>query len=194
MEMKGNPISLIVKTAAQNLPLKRLFGTKGYVKLTVLADNFYVRVGDNTAPLAANTSVTSSAKTDDGITVQYTGTALSTGLAVGDIVQVTSGADALLGYAICTEIVSATVCKFRKITSNFTTTSGDKVIKFQSRKVTSAEPKYIQLDKILGEDGYISFVSDNGSASSINLKIEVVQEVPENVYASVAVASVTAGS
>ena len=193
--MNKQVISLLVKTTAQSIPAKKLLGTKGYLKITVLADNFFYRFGDNTAPLNANTSVTSSAMTDDGTTVQYTGTALTTGLKVGDIVQVTSGADVVLGYAQCVEIVTGTtVVKFRKISSAFTATSGDKIIKFKARTMSSTAPVYLKLENIEGDDGYVSLLSDNGSATGVNVRLEQVDEIPPTVYGTVNVASVTAGS
>lgn len=193
--MNKQVISLLVKTTAQSIPVKKLLGRKGYLKITVLADNFFYRFGDNTAPLNANTSVTSSAMTDDGTTVKYTGTALTTGLKVGDIVQITSGADAVLGYAQCAEIVSGTtVVKFRKIT-DFTATSGDKIIKFKARTASSAEPVYLKLEDIEGDEGYVSLLSDNGSATGVNVRLEQVDEIPPFVYATTNVtATVTAGS
>lgn len=192
--MNNQVISLLVKTTAQAIPVKKLLGTKGYLKITVLADNFFYRFGDNTAPLNANTSVTSSAMTDDGTTVKYTGTALTTGLKVGDIVQITSGADAVLGYAQCAEIVTGTtVVKFRKLTA-FTATSGDKIIKFKARTASSAEPVYLKLENIEGDEGYVSLLSDNGSATGVNVRLEQVDEIPPTVYGTVNVASVTAGS
>lgn len=192
--MNKQVISLLVKTTAQSIPVKKLLGTKGYLKITVLADNFFYRFGDNTSPLNANTSVTSSAMTDDGTTVQYTGTAMSTGLRVGDIVQVTSGADAVLGYAQCTEITGTTIAKFRKISSAFTSTSGDKIIKFKARQASSTAPIYLKLEDITGDDGYVSLLSDNGSATGVNVRLEQVDEIPPTVYGTVNVASVTAGS
>lgn len=191
--MNKQVISLLVKTTAQSIPAKKLLGTKGYLKITVLADNFFYRFGDNTAPLSANTSVTSSAMTDDGTTVQYTGTAMSTGLKVGDIVQVTSGADVVLGYAQCTEITGTTIAKFRKISSAFTATSGDKIIKFKARTASSTAPVYLKLEDIEGDDGYVSLLSDNGSATGVNVRLEQVDEIPPTVYGTVNVASVTAG-
>lgn len=191
--MNKQVISLLVKTAAQSIPAKKLLGTKGYLKITVLADNFFYRFGDSTAPLSANTSVTSSAMADDGTTVQYTGTAMSTGLKVGDIVQVTSGADVVLGYAQCTEITGTTIAKFRKISSAFTATSGDKIIKFKARTASSTAPVYLKLEDIEGDDGYVSLLSDNGSATGVNVRLEQVDEIPPTVYGTVNVASVTAG-
>ncbi len=191
--MNKQVISLLVKTTAQAIPVKKLLGTKGYLKITVLADNFFYRFGDNTAPLNANTSVTSSAMTDDGTTVQYTGTAISTGLKVGDIVQITSGADVVLGYAQCTEITGTTIAKFRKISSAFTATSGDKIIKFKARTASSTAPVYLKLEDIEGDDGYVSLLSDNGSATGVNVRLEQVDEIPPTVYGTVNVASVTAG-
>lgn len=191
--MNKQVISLLVKTAAQSIPAKKLLGTTGYLKITVLADNFFYRFGDNTAPLSANTSVTSSAMTDDGTTVQYTGTAISTGLKVGDIVQITSGADVVLGYAQCTEITGTTIAKFRKISSAFTATSGDKIIKFKARTASSTAPVYLKLEDIDGDDGYVSLLSDNGSATGVNVRLEQVDEIPPTVYGTVNVASVTAG-
>lgn len=191
--MNKQVISLLVKTTAQSIPAKKLLGTKGYLKITVLADNFFYRFGDNTAPLNANTSVTSSAMADDGTTVQYTGTAMSTGLKVGDIVQVTSGADVVLGYAQCTEITGTTIAKFRKISSAFTATSGDKIIKFKARTASSTAPVYLKLEDIEGDDGYVSLLSDNGSATGVNVRLEQVDEIPPTVYGTVNVASVTAG-
>lgn len=192
--MNKQVISLLVKTTAQSIPVKKLLGTKGYLKITVLADNFFYRFGDNTAPLSANTSVTSSAMTDDGTTVQYTGTAMSTGLKVGDMVQVTSSADVVLGYAQCTEITGTTIAKFRKISSAFTATSGDKIIKFKARTASSTGPVYLKLENIEGDDGYVSLLSDNGSATGVNVRLEQVDEIPPTVYGTVNVASVTAGS
>lgn len=191
--MNKQVISLLVKTTAQSIPAKKLLGTKGYLKITVLADNFFYRFGDSTAPLSANTSVTSSAMADDGTTVQYTGTAMSTGLKVGDIVQVTSGADVVLGYAQCTEITGTTIAKFRKISSAFTATSGDKIIKFKARTASSTAPVYLKLEDIEGDDGYVSLLSDNGSATGVNVRLEQVDEIPPTVYGTVNVASVTAG-
>ncbi len=191
--MNKQVISLLVKTTAQSIPAKKLLGTKGYLKITVLADNFFYRFGDNTAPLSANTSVTSSAMTDDGTTVQYTGTAISTGLKVGDMVQITSGADVVLGYAQCTEITGTTIAKFRKISSAFTATSGDKIIKFKARTASSTAPVYLKLEDIEGDDGYVSLLSDNGSATGVNVRLEQVDEIPPTVYGTVNVASVTAG-
>lgn len=191
--MNKQVISLLVKATAQSIPAKKLLGTKGYLKITVLADNFFYRFGDNTAPLNANTSVTSSAMADDGTTVQYTGTAMSTGLKVGDIVQVTSGADVVLGYAQCTEITGTTIAKFRKISSAFTATSGDKIIKFKARTASSTAPVYLKLEDIEGDDGYVSLLSDNGSATGVNVRLEQVDEIPPTVYGTVNVASVTAG-
>lgn len=193
--MNKQVISLLVKTTAQSIPVKKLLGTKGYLKITVLADNFFYRFGDSTAPLSANTSVTSSAMTDDGTTVKYTGTALTTGLNVGDIVQITSGADAVLGYAQCAEIVTGTtVVKFRKLTA-FTATSGDKIIKFKARTASSAAPVYLKLEDIEGDEGYVSLLSDNGSATGVNVRLEQVDEIPPFVYATTNVtATVTAGS
>lgn len=175
--MNKQVISLLVKATAQSIPAKKLLGTKGYLKITVLADNFFYRFGDNTAPLNANTSVTSSAMADDGTTVQYTGTAMSTGLKVGDIVQVTSGADVVLGYARCTEITGTTIAKFRKISSAFTATSGDKIIKFKARTASSTAPVYLKLEDIEGDDGYVSLLSDNGSATGVNVRLEQVDEI-----------------
>ncbi len=191
--MNKQVISLLVKTTAQSIPAKKLLGTTGYLKITVLADNFFYRFGDNTAPLSANTSVTSSAMADDGTTVQYTGTAISTGLKVGDIVQITSGADVVLGYAQCTEITGTTIAKFRKISSAFTATSGDKIIKFKARTASSTAPVYLKLEDIEGDDGYVSLLSDNGSATGVNVRLEQVDEIPPTVYGTVNVASVTAG-
>lgn len=190
--MNKQVISLLVKTTAQSIPAKKLLGTKGYLKITVLADNFFYRFGDNTAPLNANTSVTSSAMADDGTTVQYTGTAISTGLKVGDMVQITSGADVVLGYAQCTEITGTTIAKFRKISSAFTATSGDKIIKFKARTASSTAPVYLKLEDIEGDDGYVSLLSDNGSATGVNVRLEQVDEIPPTVYGTVNVASVTA--
>ena len=182
---RGNPINFIVKNAAKTIPVKKLFGQVGEVEITILADNHYVRVGDIEsdypsgalpAPLATNATVASTTlqKTDAENVVKYGASGIDTGVGFGDILRVTSSADAELGHVRVVKVESG-VITVKKL-NNFTSTAGDKVIKFVSTKLTSAAKAVIKLSDLFGDSGNITMISDNASATT-NVVMKLIPPV-----------------
>lgn len=182
---RGNPINFIVKNVAKTIPVKKLFGSVGEVEVTILADNHYYRIGDLEsdypsgalpAPLAANASVTSTTlqTTDAENVVKYGATGIHTAVGFGDLLRVTDGSDVELGIVKVVKVETG-IITVKKLT-NFTSTAGDKVIKFLSRKATSAAKLKIKLSDLIGDSGNITMISDNASATT-NVVIELIPPV-----------------
>lgn len=180
----GNNLNFTVKNAAKTIPIKKLFQT-GEIEITVVADNHYIRIGDILsdypsalpAPLAANASVTSTttATTDSENIVTYGATSIEAGVGVGDFLRIDSGADAELGFVKVVKVETGKLT-VKKLT-NFTSTAGDKIIKFYSKKITSAAKTKISLKDLVGQDGNLTIISDNATPSAPNIVIEHIPPV-----------------
>ena len=177
----GNNLNFTVKNASKTIPVKRFFND-GEIEITIVTGNHYIRIGDMLtdypsalpAPLAANASSTSSTleTTDSESVVKYGASSIEAGIGIGDIVRVDSTADAELGYARVTKVESGKI-SLRKLT-NFTSTAGDKIIKFASKKITSSAKTKIAVKDLIGPDGNLTMLSDEASPSAPNVVIEYI--------------------
>lgn len=180
----GNKPNFTVRNAAKTIPVKKLYQT-GDIEITVVADNHYIRIGDILsdyqsalpAPLAANASVTSTtlATTDSENIVTYGATSIEAGVGVGDLLRIDSTADAELGFVKVVKVETGKITV--KKLSNFTSTAGDKVIKFASTKITSAAKTKISLKDLVGQYGNLTIISDNPTPSAPNIVIEHIPPV-----------------